>query len=352
MCASVGAFPISRGRQKIRALLHARPGRPLMPDFYFSPALKAWVDEVARRVRPSVVFVSSVAMWPYVAGLRDCGLILDAIDIDSEKWAEYALTSAFPMKLVWAREGRTLLAYERAAAMASDRTFFVSEPETERFAVLAPETRGKILSVENGVDLERFSPTHPYDWPFGESGPCAVFTGTMDYWPNADAVTWFAREILPGLREKVAGLRFWIVGANPTDAVLALGKLPGVTVTGRVSDVRAFVAHAAVIVCPLRIARGDSEQGVGGDGDGESRCGDAAGFRGGSGGGGARFVGGGWGFGFWLVRSRGSGRDASWIRRGGAHGDGGRICLGQCSGGNGSARRCGCRIGVDVCAGV
>jgi glycosyltransferase involved in cell wall biosynthesis len=83
-----------------------------------------------------------------------------------------------------------------------------------------------------------------------------VFTGNMDYWPNADAVIWFAREVMPVLRARVPGIRFWIVGANPIEAVRALGDLAGVFVTGRVEDVRPYVAHAAAIVCPLRIARG------------------------------------------------------------------------------------------------
>ena len=256
VCASVGAFPIDRRRQKYRALLQARPGRPLMPSFYFAPALQRWVDETVARVRMDVVYIYSVAMAPYAARLAHGRRILDAQDIDSEKWAEYATKAAFPMRLVWAREARTLLAYERQAALGCALTFFVSEPEASRFRQLAPETADRVVAVENGVDLGRFSPADRYGGPFGDPGPCLVFTGNMDYWPNADAVTWFAREAMPLLRSRVPGLRFWIVGANPGQDVRALASLPGVHVTGRVEDVRAYVAHAAVIVCPLRIARG------------------------------------------------------------------------------------------------
>jgi glycosyltransferase involved in cell wall biosynthesis len=80
-----------------------------------------------------------------------------------------------------------------------------------------------------------------------------VFTGNMDYWPNADAAVFFAREVMPLLAGRDPAPRFVIVGANPTPEVLAL---PGVQVTGRVPDVRPYVAHAAVSVAPLRIARG------------------------------------------------------------------------------------------------
>ncbi len=256
VCASVGAFPIDKSRQKYRALLHARPGRPLMPDFYHSPALQRWVDATMARTAMDVVYIYSVAMAPYAIGLDHPCKILDAQDIDSEKWAEYALKARLPMRLVWAREGRTLLAYERRAAAACDWTFFVSQPEADRFVQLAPEAAGRTVAVENGVDLQRFSPTDSHPSPYEGAAPRVVFTGNMDYWPNADAVLWFTRDILPKLRARVPALAFWIVGANPGAEVQALAARPGVHVTGRVEDVRPYVAHASVIVCPLRIARG------------------------------------------------------------------------------------------------
>jgi len=256
VCASVGAFPIDKGRQKAMALLRARPGRPLMPDFYFSRALQRWVDAVLARTKMDVLYIYSVAMAPYVLALDHPCKILDAQDIDSEKWAEYGRSAAYPMRFVWLREARTLLAYERAAAAACAWSFFVSEPEALRFRELAPESAGKIVAVECGVDLQRFTPDAVYDWPFGEGHANLVFTGNMDYWPNADAAMWFAREVMPLLLREEPGTVFWVVGANPGAEVLALQDLPGVRVTGRVEDVRPYVAHAGVIVAPLRIARG------------------------------------------------------------------------------------------------
>jgi sugar transferase (PEP-CTERM/EpsH1 system associated) len=255
-CASVGAFPIDKRAQKLRALLRARPGRPLMPDFYYARELQAWVDAAMARVRMDVIYIYSVAMAPYVLDTPHPCRILDAQDVDSAKWAEYGRSARPPMRWVWQREARTLLCYERRAAAACDATFFVSEPEAACFRRLAPESAGKVVAVECGVDLQRFSPSAAYDWPFGEDGPCLVLTGNMDYWPNADAAIWFAREILPLVRARHPAVRFFAVGANPGADVLALRSLPGVAVTGRVEDVRPYVAHAAAIVCPLRIARG------------------------------------------------------------------------------------------------
>jgi glycosyltransferase involved in cell wall biosynthesis len=78
----------------------------------------------------------------------------------------------------------------------------------------------------------------------------------MDYWPNVDAVIWLAQTVLPRVREVRPSTTFWIVGANPTHAVRNLVRLPGVFVTGRVPDVRPYLAHAAAAVAPLRVARG------------------------------------------------------------------------------------------------
>jgi len=256
VCASVGAFPIDKRVQKLKALAKIRPGRPLMPDFYYSPALQRWVDTAMADTKMDVLYIYSVAMAPYVLDRAHPCKILDAQDIDSEKWAEYGASAKFPMRLVWQREARTLLAYERRAAAACNWSFFVSEPEAARFRELAPESAAKTVAVECGVDLQRFSPDDVYQSPFDEDGPCLVFTGNMDYWPNADAAIWFAREVMPGLREIHPNIKFWAVGANPGPEVLALAKLPGVHVTGRVQDVRPYVAHAAAIVAPLRIARG------------------------------------------------------------------------------------------------
>jgi len=256
VCESVGAFPIDKTMQKFRALSRLRPGRPLMPDFYASAALRKWVDTTLTRTRMDVFYIYSVAMAPYVLELAHPCKILDAQDVDSEKWAEYGRTAALPMRLVWAREARTLLAYERRAAAACKWSFFVSEPEAACFKRLAPESAHKIVAVECGVDLARFSRELAFASPFDGSGPCLVLTGNMDYWPNADAAIWFAREVMPGVRRARPDVQFWVVGANPGEDVRGLATLPGVHVTGRVEDVRPYVSHAAIIVCPLRIARG------------------------------------------------------------------------------------------------
>jgi sugar transferase (PEP-CTERM/EpsH1 system associated) len=160
------------------------------------------------------------------------------------------------MSMLYGHEAKQLLAYERKVTVDTDAALFVSQPEAELFRKLAPESANKIGFFNNGVDTEYFSAGHAMSSPYASGAQVVVFTGAMDYWPNIDAVTWFANEVLPKLRARLPQVVFYIVGARPTAAVQALGKLDGVTVTGTVPDVRPYIAFADVAVAPLRIARG------------------------------------------------------------------------------------------------
>ncbi len=115
--------------------------------------------------------------------------------------------------------------------------------------------RNRIVAIENGVDSEYFSPMHGFASPFAAGEQPIVFTGTMDYWPNVDAVAWFAREVLPRIRQQDSRARFHVVGMNPDSQVRAL-QGDAVSVAGRVDDVRPYLAHARAVVAPLRVARG------------------------------------------------------------------------------------------------
>ncbi|MDB5758759.1 MAG: family PEP-CTERM/XrtA system glycosyltransferase, partial [Burkholderia sp.] len=148
------------------------------------------------------------------------------------------------------------LRYERQVARDFDASLFVSSQEAALFAGMAPDSASKTGWFSNGVASAKFSPHHYFDSPSPEGGPVMVFTGAMDYWPNVDAVQWFAADMLPAIRQQHPDARFYIVGARPSREVQALASQPGVTVTGTVPDVRPYLSHARLAVAPLRIARG------------------------------------------------------------------------------------------------
>jgi len=177
------------------------------------------------------------------------------VDIDSDKWRQYAERKSWPMNWVYRREARTLLDYERHIAGSFAAATFVSSAEAELFRQQAPECASRVGYYNNGVNLEYFSPTWDYETPYPPGQRVLVFTGAMDYWANVDAVTWFAREIFPAVRAQFADVCFYIVGSRPTPEVYALAG-DRIFVTGSVPDVRPYLAHAAISVAPLRIARG------------------------------------------------------------------------------------------------
>jgi sugar transferase (PEP-CTERM/EpsH1 system associated) len=181
---------------------------------------------------------------------------MDFVDVDSDKWAQYAEKKSFPLSWVYSRESGRLLEFERGVAREFDASVFVTGNEVELFSTLVPEVEGKLHAVPNGVATDYFDPALVSSSPYPDNIQAIVFTGMMDYWANVDAVTWFTKKVFPSIQANHANAEFWIVGGSPTNEVQELGQLEGVRVTGRVPDVRPYLNYAACAVAPLRIARG------------------------------------------------------------------------------------------------
>jgi sugar transferase (PEP-CTERM/EpsH1 system associated) len=191
---------------------------------------------------------------PYLReGLRS---IIDFIDVDSDKWRQYSVKKRWPICWLYGREHRYLLRYERFLAGKFDASVFASEADATFFRTLAPEAAKRVTHINNGVDTAYFSPDERHPNPYTADERVLVFTGTMDYWANVDAVCWFARHVFPTVRNRVPPARFYIVGARPAKTVQNLARQEGVHVTGSVVDVRPYLAHARAVVAPLRVARG------------------------------------------------------------------------------------------------
>jgi polysaccharide biosynthesis protein PslH len=221
--------------------------------------------------------------------------IMDFVDMDSAKFAAWAEASSGPRSWANGIEAKRLFAFETATAKRADVSVFVSDAEAALFRAQARFDSKQVQVLENGIDLVHFDPArkwNPVDprtvslssskgcpsFPEliqeeqaalrqaqGNGGvlaarrgaaPLIAFTGQMDYDPNVEAVTGFAKEAMPLIRDIHPGAQFAIVGRAPTADVLALAKLPGVIVTGAVPDTRDWLAAADVIVAPLKLARG------------------------------------------------------------------------------------------------
>ena len=254
MCADLFAPSLHPLRSRIGSLAGLAHNEALTLRYYRDAGLQQWVDRTARTQSLDAVIVFSSSMAQYADKLN-LPLLVDFVDVDSAKWAQYADNRRWPLSWLYRREGTQLLAYERALAQRSTRSFFVTAKEAELFSTLAPECASRVEPMGNGVDAEYFAPDPVRPSPYAHGELPLVFTGAMDYWPNVDAITWFASEMLPALRKAWPVLRLHVVGRNPTASVRALAG-DAVAVSGTVPDVRPYLQHAAACVAPLRLARG------------------------------------------------------------------------------------------------
>ena len=246
LCASVDVGASSRLR-RLAAPCYLPTAVPLTLPLLFSRDLQARITRRLRTETFDLIFIYSSSMAPYVLGKTTVPAVVDFIDVDSEKWLDYARTTRFPMKAIYWREGVCLRRYERRIVQASAHAFVASEREAGILRSIAPGV--PVTAILNGV-IAAPRPGAPRE------SRKLVFTGVMDYWPNVDAVTYLARDIWPAIRTAVPDAELVIVGQSPSRHVRRLAAIPGVTVTGWVADVGAYLADAAAFVAPLRLARG------------------------------------------------------------------------------------------------
>ncbi len=223
---------------------------PLSNAFFSSRELRADIEAAIAAGSYDLIFVNCSSMAQYLPASPPCPVIVDFVDADSAKWAQYAKRSSFPMSWVYRREARQLSAFERQIVNISDACLAVSDKEAQR---LWP-SNSKVMTIGNGVTPVAGNSELPLE--VRTLQPYIVFVGTMDYLPNIDAVSYFSREIMPIVRRHHPAMNFAIVGRNPTRNVRRLAQLPGVCVTGGVANVEAYLRGAELAVAPFRISQG------------------------------------------------------------------------------------------------
>ena len=326
-CKTVRIVPINPQLAKLKSIFYLLTRQPLTIPYFYSRKLQQTIDHLLSANDYDAIFCFSSPMAEYVFKSRllvsSClklekslvkglpvtinqqpasrnqkpstrnhqpKLIMDFVDVDSDKWTQYSRYAGFPKSWIYALEGRRLASYERGIAEAFDHSIFVTQAEVEVFKKLNPHIQS-VIAISNGVDLDYFSPSYLYQGSTIDQGPATkergslaierepstinhglstmdhrptsidhrpvlVFTGAMDYYANIDGVVWFTKEVLPLIKKEIPDVKFYIVGSNPTKEVIELSGKNGVTVTGYVPDTREYLRRATVAVVPLRIARG------------------------------------------------------------------------------------------------
>lgn len=249
LCERVEFVP--GGRRWVRGGLNLLGGRSISEGLFREPALdrvlNGWRAEAD--FHAILVSASSLAQYQRRNGWERIPAFVDLVDVDSQKWFDYAAAAGGPKRWLYSLEGRRVRKLEQELCGWARAVFLVSAAEVKLLdSFTAP---GTATAATNGVDLDYFRPQ-----PDVPTQLACAFVGALDYPPNVDAAVWFAGEVWPRVRAVHATAEFRVIGRQPVPAVLRLHGVGGVNVIGQVPDVRPYVASAAVAVCPVRIARG------------------------------------------------------------------------------------------------
>ncbi len=187
---------------------------------------------------------------PNVPNAPAVPLVLFEHNIEYVIWQRLAALESRPLhRALLEIEWRKMRRAERRACTAADLTIAVSEEDRQRLQALAPD--GRCVAIPTGVDTTYFTPGAGPEIPRR-----LVFTGSMDWYPNEDAIVHFSAAILPLVRAQVPDVSVTVVGRNPTPRLRAIAEAAGITVTGTVDDVRPYIDEAAVYIVPLRAGGG------------------------------------------------------------------------------------------------
>src|SRR5260370_6883359 len=232
---------------RLRSFLSAKPfGAQRLCSSQMSDTVQRTLDGG----RFDAIICDDVYMLANIPPQISIPIFLNKHDITHEIMGRFLDYEKNPLKRLYGRsEYAKVRQLEIDACTNSDAVLACSERDGKEIRKLCPTARTYLLP--NVVDVWSYQPTYEDD------GRTVLYVGAMDWFPNRDAVDYFAEEILPRLRRKVPQLHFTVAGRNPSQKMRERYRgFPDVTFTGSVAEMRPIIAKAAVCVVPLRIGSG------------------------------------------------------------------------------------------------
>lgn len=232
--------PSTRLSRRARAMLHGVPPYLLeRMDRSEIPAVKKGYYDLAIAEDDSALF-----LMPEV----DCPVVVHRHNIFSDTMSGLIASDAMgtARKLKWKSEMGMWEDYDRRLSSHADLSIVTTQQAKASLKRLVPDARVEV--VTNGV--EQFRPVQGLG-----STPTAVFIGTLNYEPNADAVMRFVKGVWPKVRERVPGATFKVIGREPLRCIEAI-RSEGVEIVGEVPDIVAACAGASIGVVPLNAGSG------------------------------------------------------------------------------------------------
>jgi sugar transferase (PEP-CTERM/EpsH1 system associated) len=266
VCNRVAIEPVGGISRWSNAAVSLCLGHTATEGLFASKPLRRTLAAWTRAEQYDVVVVVCSGMMPYVEipSLQGVPVIVDLVDVDSEKWRDYANASSGVRRQLFSLECRRNRRLEQRVSRRASAMMVVSSEEARLLQAFAPQA--PVQAVGNGVDLDYYSPNAGFDRQAADDsansagefrrGNEIVFVGALDYRANVDGVLWFCEHVWPELRRRLPTVHLTLVGRRPATAITALARTPGISVAADVPDVRPYVARASAVIAPLRIARG------------------------------------------------------------------------------------------------
>jgi polysaccharide biosynthesis protein PslH len=255
-CRSVRVVPFEHPQWQKLIPDRLRNPLPSTIEHWNIPQLDLAIEDALAKDKYDAAHVFDMVMArPFLEKFRDVPLVVDRtrVDLQYQLMEQKRMKFSFKTQILNTENMTKMWRYERAFARHGALQI-VCGPDDETFLRRYVTRRQPIEVIPNGVDLEYFKPNAAFGAK--EPQPTILFCGAMDYNPNVDGLRWYFAEMHKQIAAAMPGLQMWVVGKDPVAEVKAYGKLPNVTVTGGVPDVRPYYQKAWLQVVPIRIGGG------------------------------------------------------------------------------------------------
>jgi polysaccharide biosynthesis protein PslH len=231
--------------------IHLLSSEPYSIAKYCRPEVRHRLSELLKQDNYDVilcdfVFAAGVIPWDWPTSK-----VLFTHNVEATIWRRHYEVASNPIwKAISWQEWRKMEAAERRYLRLADQVLTVSETDRDAFGAFLK--REKLTAIPTGVDVDYFQPM-----PVEEAANSLVFTGSMDWLPNEDAIIYFVDSILPLIKRQCPEVSLEVVGRSPSRKLQALAETEkSIRLTGWVEDIRPFVARGSICIVPLRIGGG------------------------------------------------------------------------------------------------
>lgn len=250
VCQQVFLPRLQRLPRLCRGVMSLGSGRSVSEGMFFSPTLAKTVAAWHAEQPFDAVIVYCSSMFPYVAGPEwsQTPVFVDLIDVDSQKWMDYAVQASTFKRWLYRREARAVRQLEARIAATADAIALTTPGEAAVLQSHLPDAQPTVMT--NGVDLCHFQPAA------GAVAGRIAFVGVLNYWPNVQGMLWFIEHVWDQLRALVPTATLEIIGRQPCRQLLRYDQQRNIRICADVADIRPHLAAAEIAIAPLQIARG------------------------------------------------------------------------------------------------